>query len=226
VAAREDDPELIDLTNFTDPDESLRRAAAGVYEYSAIAGHYLEKATDITIAHTVFMGFVARARGLHEGVIREMQHTNPHAVRPLMRGMLELATQILYCTIKPDYVDHLAGAEHARRKSKQFEAMFHAIRHIAPGMRAGYRDLSDMTHFGPNGIYNTMWVMDEEDHSTGWTDWPHWRSEREFYVSCAQIEELAELIQAALRDFGDKILSVIDPDKVIGRLFLSRERGS
>lgn len=139
MAARKDDPELIDLTGFTDREESMRRASAGVGRYHEIARHYLVDATAATIAHHAFMGIISRARGLHEGTVREIRNANPHAVRPLMRGMLELAALVLYVNLNPDYILTVVGVGDARHKRKSYEAMFHAVRDTAPGKSAAIR---------------------------------------------------------------------------------------
>jgi hypothetical protein len=57
--------------------------------------------------------------------------------------------------------------------------------------------------------------------SVGWTDRPHWRSEREFHIACAQTEELIELLLGALREFGEKYLTAIDPTDSTATIFES-----
>lgn len=222
MAGREDDPNLIDLTGFTNPEESLRRACVGLDQYSEIAKRHLQGATLLTLAHHAIMGFVSRARGLHEGTVREIRNANPHAVRSLKRDMLELATLILYVNRNPDYLATVVGVGDARYKRKSYESMFHAVRDIAPGLKNAYRELSDFTHFGPVGVASPMSIISEEDQTVGWTDRPRWRSEREFHIACAQTEELVELLVDALREFGEKYLIDVDPADSIATIFESR----
>jgi hypothetical protein len=139
-----------------------------------------------------------------------------------MRDMLELATLILYVNRNPDYLATVVGVGEARYKRKSYESMFHSVRDIAPGLKNGYRELSDFTHFGPVGVANPMSIISEEDRTVGWTDRPHWRSEREFHIACAQTEELVELLLDALREFGEKYLMDVDPADSIATVVESR----
>lgn len=101
MAGRVDDPRFLDLSGFVDPDEALRRACAGVADYTEIARAALSQGSAMQVAHMAFMAFVARARGLHAAIVREIRHENPHAVVPLLRSMAELATIVLYTNQNP-----------------------------------------------------------------------------------------------------------------------------
>jgi hypothetical protein len=209
VAAREDDPRLLDLSGFIDPDEAFRRASAGVTDYTEIARAALSDASSMQVAHMAFMAFVARARGLHEAIVREIRQENPHAVFPLLRSMAELATIMLYTNQTPSYIDTVVGIGPGKFQRKSFQAMFDALRGQAPGLKAVYAHLSDYSHMGHAGVANAMTPTDDESQFVEWTDRPHWRSANDFRVACA------------LRAFGDLHLGE-DSATAIGTLTVQR----
>lgn len=202
MVAREDDPRMLDLSDFVDPEQAFLRASAGVTDYTEIARAAMADASSMQVAHMAFMAFVARARGLHEAIVREIRHENPHAVFLLLRSMAELATIILYTNQNPSYIDTVVGVGPGKFQRRSFQAMFDALRGQAPGLKAVYAHLSDYSHMGHAGVANAMTPTDEETQFVEWTDRPHWRSANDFRVACALTEEVVEMVHAGLREFG------------------------
>lgn len=210
------EPEMLDLSGFTTREECLRRATAGCPSvYTAIAREALSDGT-LTQARLLFMAMVSRARGLHEGIVRELSNDNPHAVLPLKRAWAELIAIMLYTLRKPAYIFVLLSDPKDRDapKRKSFEAIFHAVREDAEQMRLVYGELSEYSHFGLLAIYNVHSIAVEDDRTTVWTDVPRWRDERHFKAACAQAAELAEACEHALRSMGDLVRPVADKDVV------------
>lgn len=214
VAVHEDDPARLDLSGFVDPDEAVRRACAGLAEYTGTARELIGATGAMRVAHMAFMGFVARARGLHEAIAREIKNENPHAVFILIRGMAELATLLLYTNKYPNYIETVVGIGSTKFKRKSYLAMFDALRERAPGLKAVYAELSDYSHMGPGGIANAVTPVDDECRSIAWTDIPHWRSANDFRVACALTEEVVEMVLEGLREFGRVHISEATTDEI------------
>lgn len=207
---------MLDLSAFTTRDECLRLAAAGCPRvYTDISMEALSDGT-LTQARLLFMSMVSRARGLHEGIVRELANDNPHAVLPLERAWVELITIMLYTLRSPTYVSALLSepGEKNAPKRKSFEAMFHAVREDAEQLRLVYGELSEYSHFGLLAIYNVHSIGDEGNGTVEWTDVPRWRDEIHFKVACAQTAELAEACHYALRGMGELVRPTSDEDSV------------
>jgi len=147
---------------------------------------------DITTGFMLFGSFVSRMRGLHEAVVREIAHDNPHAVLPLIRAWVETVTIGLYVLRNPNYVEYLLnGPSDNRPAKKSFQAMFHAVREDAAQLELIYRQLSDYSHFGSLAVWNAHSIEDEDERTVTWTDAPRWRDVQHFQIVCAQTHELA-----------------------------------
>ncbi len=192
---------MLDLSGFVDPEEAVQRASAGLTEYTDIARESMSTTGSMRLAHMAFMGFVGRARGLHEAIVREIKNENPHAVFILIRGMAELATLLLYTNRYPGYIETVVGVGPNKFKRKSYLAMFDALRERAPGLKAVYAELSGYSHMGPGGIANAVTPVDDDSRSIAWTDIPHWRSANDFRVACALTEEAVEMVLEGLREF-------------------------
>lgn len=194
-------PVLLDLADFANAEQALARAGYGCPKgYSEIAKKHMTGQEDLSTAFMLFGSFVSRMRGLHEGVVREISASNPHAAFPLIRAWVETITIALYVLRNPTYVEYLLyGPGENRPGKKSFEAMFHAVREDASQLKLVYRELSDYSHFGSLGVWNAHSLDDEEEKKketkkgriVSWTDSPRWRDNRHFQVACAQAYELA-----------------------------------
>ncbi|MDQ2852901.1 MAG: hypothetical protein M3Y49_19615 [Actinomycetota bacterium] len=184
---------LLDLSGYQDREAALALAAFGCpTEYTALAKKHLAGQADITTGYMLFCSFVSRMRGLHEGVIREIAHNNPHAAFPLTRAWVEAIAIGLYLLRKPGYVEQiLHGPGDNRPARKSFESMFHAVREDAAQLKLVYRELSDYSHFGTLGVWSAHSIESEQNGTFTWTDAPRWKSETESQIACAQANELA-----------------------------------
>jgi len=183
---------LLDLSEYQTREEALARAARGCpTEYTDVAKKHMGDQSDISLGFMLFGSFVSRMRGLHEGIVREIAASNPHAVLPLTRAWVETVTIGLYVLRSPAYVDHLLhGPGENRPGRKSFEAMFHAVKEDASQLKLVYRDLSDYSHFASLAVWNAHSIEDEDQRTVSWTDAPRWRDEKHFQVACAQAHEL------------------------------------
>ena len=146
-----DDHVLLDLTAFGDRAAAIDRARYGSPgSYTAIARNHMAKAENLTPRFMLFGSFVARTRGLHEAVVREIEVNNPHAVFPLIRSWVEVVTIAMYVIQKPAYAQYLQEGPGTNMPAKKsFEAMFHAVKDEAGQLRQVYGQLSEFSHFGP-----------------------------------------------------------------------------
>lgn len=205
---------LLDLSGFRDREQALVKASLGCpTAYTELAKKHLMDQADISTGFLLFGSFVSRMRGLHEGVVREISSSNPHAVLPLIRAWVETITIGLYVLRRPAYADHLlSGPGDGRPGRKSFEAMFHAVREDASQLKLVYRDLSDYSHFGSLGVWNAHSIDDNEQRTLSWTDAPRWRDEKHFQIACAQSHELAQAGLATLDRLGHLLVSVKQDD--------------
>ncbi len=208
------DHALLDLTDFGDRDAAINRASHGCpSSYTAIARRHMTKSENLTMGFMLFGSFVARTRGLHEAVVREIEANNPHAVFSLVRSWLEVITIAMYVIKKPTYAQYLMeGPGVSRPAKKSFEAMFHAVRDEAGQLREVYGQLSEFSHFGPLGVWNSHSIEDDLTQTVSWTDAPRWRDERHFQIACALAQELAVAGLFYLDLLGDRLLPTSDID--------------
>lgn len=214
-----DEPILLNLELFSTREEWINYARGSLTEGCRTVGSkYLLKGEPFTTAHMLFQAFISRARGLHEGSLREIEFNNPHGVFPLTRAFVELTGTLLYCLKKPHYIDVLvqSGSDKAKGR-KSFEAILSATRKEAPGMKYIYKNLSEYSHFREIAIYNVQTPRDEDSGRISWTDGPHWRSDHDFKVACSQVAELQEAFVLLLEDFGQQYLVNFSEEQIIGR---------
>lgn len=207
-----DDPVLLDLTTFGDRAAAIDRARHGCPRvYTAIARKHMTKTEHLTPEFMLLGSFVARVRGLHEAVVREIEADNPHAVLPLIRSWVEVVTIAMYVIKKPAYAQYLMeGPGKNTPAKKSFEAMFHAVKAEAGQLRQVYGQLSDFSHFGPLGVWNSHSIEYDLTRTVLWTDVPRWRDERHFQIACAQAHELAVASLHYLDLLGDLLLPAPD----------------
>lgn len=155
----------------------------------------------------LFMSFVSRTRGLHEGALREVIAGNPHSALPLLRAWSEVVALAIYVGKNPSYAGSLMNEPQSGGPGrKSFQAIFAGIKDEAPNMKAVYQELSDYSHFGSLGVWNAHRLIDDEGR-TDWTDAPRWRDEHHFKTACAQAHEIA----VAGQHYLDRLGSVLMP---------------
>jgi len=105
----EQPPVLLDLAAYGgDWDVAIALAAQECPRgYTDVAKKHMMGRRSIGTGFLLFGSFVSRMRGLHEGVIRELRSSNPHAVLPLIRAWVETITIGLYLLRNPNYAEYL-----------------------------------------------------------------------------------------------------------------------
>ena len=198
----------IDLSMFTSRGKALALASEGCpKDYSKIAQEYFEIRSDIFPESMVFFACISRARGLHEGIFNAILKNNPHATFPLIRAYAELITVIIYSLKKPNYLSRLSGIGlESGRGTVPFGQMFEEISDEAPGMASVYHQLSEYSHFRELAIYNVHKTDETNPFKFSWTDTPNWKSEKEFYIACAQLRELSIAGRTYLRRFNTELI--------------------
>lgn len=161
-----------------------------------------------------FASMVSRSVGLHTAITREIRHSNPHAVLPLLRAFAESLLLLIYIVDNPRYVSTLiVRAREIPKdapKRKTIQALISHATEVAPGFKEVYADLCEGTHFGSIA----MWAPHSSAPSDvpgvaanwSWDSAPHWRSDRDCLVSCAQLLELADGMEAYMKVFAQKFI--------------------
>jgi hypothetical protein len=210
-------PLMLNLDQFDSPSKAkVAIKAQRVFDREAHSA--LNEAVGLTILTMFVMSAVVRARGLYEGIVREIQHDNPHAVFPLMRQFAETVAMAFYVADHPEYADVITERERDKpagtRRRKTIQALIgHVEKVYAPQFGDVYAELSEVAHFGTVA----MWIahrLEGESGGTSWSSIPRWRDDRQLYVACAQLLELREAMSGAIRQLGEAVQS--DPGPVIG----------
>jgi hypothetical protein len=94
---------LLDLAQFESLDQAIDRAERVGGKYAEV-GEFVLRQPRLTLTTLFFVSALARAQGLHDAIVREIRHGNPHAVFTLMRAYAETAAIILYVKDHPNYV--------------------------------------------------------------------------------------------------------------------------
>lgn len=199
---------MLDMNRFTTREEWINYAKEGLSEsYSRIGRIVLTVPFRTKHRHLLYLAFISRGRGLHEGIVDQIEKDNPHCVFPLNRTYVELISYLIYCNQNPHYIDVMLqlGRDKSRAK-KGITAIQDAIVKTAPGLKKVYDTLSRYTHFNETGIYNTISFSDEEQTQISWTEYPRWKNEDDFKVACSQIHELSEAFVAHMHEFAEKYL--------------------
>jgi hypothetical protein len=214
----EAEPTMLDLSEFQDPKNAMALASQGCPEgYTNVATKHMMDQEWVTTWYMLFGSFVSRMRGLHEGVVREIGHGDPHSVFPLIRAWMETITIGLYVLRNPSYAQFLLyGPGDGGPGRKSFEAMFSMVREDASQLKLVYRELWDYSHFGSRGVWSAHSVTDKAERLVSWTDAPRWHSEKERQIACAQAHELAVLGLSVLDRLGDLLIPDEPVDEVYG----------
>ena len=159
--------------------------------YSNLVELILTDPFEIRYPHLLYFAFVSRARGLHEGIVDQIEANNPHSVFPLLRTYTELVSYLLYCNLHPHYIDVMLNVGPEKNRSKKgITAIRDAILDSAPGLKKVYDTLSRYTHFNEVGIYNQIQYVEGEPLKFSWSEYPRWKNENDFRVACSHAHEL------------------------------------
>lgn len=213
MTADPEQPPMMDLSSFTDPETSWALAARGCPKaYTAIAKRHMAGREYLTAPMMLFGSFVSRMRGLHEAILREIRANNPDGTFPLLRAWSEVVALAIYVTKKPAYMEALMiDPKEGGPGRKSFGAIFAAIRDEAGNMKAVYAQLSDYSHFGSLGVWNAHSIDPDDDRIVRWSDVPQWRNEDHFKTACGLTRELAIAGQHYLNELGTVLIPPQEP---------------
>jgi hypothetical protein len=158
----------LDLAPYASVTDAVSTADALAHGLTSLAARALNEDNPSHLfgtQHMFLLSALARARGLHDGIAREIDAGNPHAVFPLIRTYLELGGQLTYVNEKPSYCMTLMT--HPRDLPKgagrvSFEAVLAIASRRYPGIKAVWVEMSEFAHFGSSGVW-ASWTPGEED---------------------------------------------------------------
>jgi hypothetical protein len=205
--------QLLDIGRFSSLEDAMSHVDDAGKCYREVAIDVIGSGAPITVLSLFFMSALTRSQGLHDAIAREIRHTNPHAVFPLMRAYSETSMMILYVKDHPGYVnaimDRPKGSAGPRRKSQQAIVSYALSRF--KGMKDVYGELTEFGHFGSLAMWQSITPNDEDDPKRiSWTSYPRWRDERTALIACAQALEMSEATEHLLREFARKLLPRAD----------------
>ena len=202
-------PQKLDLSHFASLEDAIAQADTS-NRYRDILVGVIPEEPGFTISwELIFLqSMISRVQGLHEATVREIRHSNPHAVFPLLRALLEALALVIYVTDKPAYIATVTRRERdipaGSPKRKSMQALFaHAVT-VAPGLKNVYDELSEMTHFGASAMWTSHVIDNEATRETSWTIVPRWRDGEQALIACATTIELADGIEQFLREFATR----------------------
>jgi hypothetical protein len=157
-----------------------------------------------------FLGSIARARGLHEGLAQAIASTNPHAAAPLLRQFVETLAAVLYVTRHARYAGafiHDARVQQqrggpSRRSPKKLVDWMEASRNSV-GFVQMYDDLSEATHYGSTAWSFPFRTDENDDGIVHWQAEPRWKDEGSARVICRWTISASDAMEAWLRQLGE-----------------------
>lgn len=199
-------PNLLDTSVFSSPeqaidtirrdrgfDEAAKKGLQGIVHYGG----------PMTLLNMFFASAVTRSRGLLEAIVREAEHSNPHAVYPLIRQLAEMVALVFYVVDHPNYVPALTTRPRDRKpstpKRKSPQALVDYMdKHHAGQFGVVYAELCEMTHFGSVAMFAAHRIEDEDARRVSWASPPRWKDEKDCYIACAQVAELNDEMDEGL----------------------------
>jgi hypothetical protein len=200
------DPVLLNLDQFSSSQQAMEvierhRGFDDVVKPVLTAA--VESMPGMTMLFAFCQSAITRARGLYEGVVREIRSSNHPAVFVLMRQLAETIAVARYVADKPSYVQALLRPEKEWKagepKRKSIQALVSYMdRHYSTQFKELYEELSELTHFGSKAVWTSHAIVDDEERKTMWSSRPVWQDQRTLYIACAQLLELGAEMELAL----------------------------
>ena len=205
-------PKMVDLKQFASLEDAFEKVKPGdrYLEVGKVLMPLGEAGMPMTLPTLFWFSMITRSQGLHAAIAREIQEGNPHAAFPLIRAFAESVVLTLYVLDHPRYVQVLIQRASELPKDgpkrKSIQALISYASKHAPGMKDVYADLSEATHFGAVAMWasHNLKGDDTSGYSTTWASSPEWRSDDQALTACAQTLELAEGMEALLRQFAER----------------------
>lgn len=202
-------PQMLDLSRFASLEDAIAQADTSNRYRDILVDVILDEPGFTMSWELIFLqSMISRVQGLHEATVREIRHSNPHAVFPLLRALLESLALVIYVTDKPGYIATVTRRERdipaGSPKRKSVQALIaHAVK-VAPGLKNVYAELSEITHFGASAMWTSHVIDNEATMETSWTNVPRWRDGEQALIACATTIELADGIEQFLREFATR----------------------
>lgn len=204
VLVADENAEMLVLDRFRDLDDALAQVAN-----SRVYDDVLKAAFGRPHTYGVLTVFAqsacTRFRGLHEGIVREIAASNPHAAFPLNRAFAETILTVAYAHDHPDYVERIMerrGDQPKELKRLQIKTLIDHIAPTAPGFRHVYDELCEITHFGSVALWQPHLLA--EPMTVQWRSEPRWRNDREPLIACAQLAEMSAAAETYLHNFAGR----------------------
>ena len=214
------DPIMLDLNQFASLDDALEQIRVE-RPFDAVSHKIMQSFIDIggewNEVLIFFQSASARARALHEAIVREIEATNPHATMTLLRQFAETVALTFYVADHPNYIpvlftrpgDKNPGAPNRKTPPT---LVHHMDAHHTDQFGVVYAELCEMAHFGTLALWSSHEARDNDDGTIGWswTSVPKWRTEREALVCCAYLLELSDGMNSALIALGKTLVTTVD----------------
>jgi hypothetical protein len=200
---------LLDLSQFASIEDAMDKVELGL-RYTRVFTEFFEGGMDLNVLVLFFASMISRSVGLHTAITRKIRQSNPHAVLPLLRALAEAVLLLIYVVDNRQYVSSLTVRSRELPKDapkrKSIQALISHATGVAPGFKEVYADLCEGTHFGSIA----MWAPHSSSASDApgvaanlsWSSAPHWKNDRDALVSCAQLLELANAMEAYMKVFA------------------------
>lgn len=201
------EPVLVDLSQFESLDHAKRiiQRDRGFDDSvkSDLVGA-VEASEHLSSDLAFVLSAISRSRALHEAIVREIGYDNPQAVFTLMRQFAETVALIRYTADHPHYFDTVVrdpqDLEPGMLKHRSTQSLInHMDSMYSLQFKPVYAQLCDMSHFGATAVWNSHRLESQEEFRTSWSSSPRWRSDQECLVACAQLLELSEEMEQALK---------------------------
>ncbi len=189
----------IEDLGITDPETGYARAKGARDFILEPARAVLGSATDLTMFHLIFQGFVARAQGLHEASVAATRDGNPHAAFALLRSYAETAAAILFAKDKPDevmkFLDQDGPGIKIGRITNHAKSRF-------PNFKEIYDQMSKFAH--PAGLSILASSSAGEENTMHWSSAPRFKHVGNQLIAYAWAVELAEATKHLLFEFAEQ----------------------
>jgi hypothetical protein len=201
------EPVLVDLSQFESLDHAKRiiQRDRGFDDSvkSDLVGA-VEASEHLSSDLAFVLSAISRSRALHEAIVREIGYDNPQAVFTLMRQFAETVALIRYTADHPHYFDTVVrdpqDLEPGMLKHRSTQSLInHMDSMYSLQFKPVYTQLCDMSHFGATAVWNSHRLESQEEFRTSWSSSPRWRTDQECLVACAQLLELSEEMEQALK---------------------------
>jgi hypothetical protein len=155
--------------------------------------------------HMLLISAANRAFGLHDAVVREADHDNPHAALALLRSMLDLVLVLLQVRRQPDYaavVMDVTSEDRRARGPLSSQKLLANARLELPGMKQVWDELSEVAHFGREGFVLTFDDVHRDDagmHVSVSTE-PRWRDPVDKLTTIVGAGLMTEVVAATIRE--------------------------